>query len=631
MGPYPLSRHEVAPPRKCQSNHPAPSNPEHVRASTEPRVDDSAHHRNQNAVRSLSLPHSERTGAGMAPAGREGNLTPLSCTVVILGAVPVNTAIAADFGNISPIRLPAGGKSLGARLWQEYSPFTSDIRFVLSSAEEKVVRDGGAFGLPTDVEIACADETSTLAGSILAAFTNTPCRSNSIIINFGDTFIPRQLTGNDRVVVARANSLVRWTTLGQSKSGSWSIIEKNRLKPMNLTHWIVAGVFELSEAEAFLKILRQSTREPKGCLDPFFVALLRYLERNGPINAKIVFEDRTKSWLDFGHIDSLHTSRLALGGASRSFNDIKVNPSKGVMTKRSSRSHDFSDERDWYFSLPESLKHIAPRVLSSRTDEYVKLEYYGYPSLQDLYLHSSLDLGDWEQVLHKLGETLAEFRAVVRQPEIDTFATVAARSDMYLRKTSQRMQDAFKVPGLSRAWKVSKINGAVCPTGNEILERLEDDLTSAGLLNPQRFGVVHGDFCLSNILYDRKSGVLRTVDPRGRFGNIALYGDPLYDEAKLGHSFHGHYDFLVYELMHLSLSRDSAELRVPVSALQQNIRELFARWNQDRLAGSATAVKLIEALLFLSMVPLHADRPNAQTAFVLRGRELYAQTVGPGK
>jgi hypothetical protein len=38
-------------------------------------------------------------------------------------------------------------------------------------------------------------------------------------------------------------------------------------------------------------------------------------------------------------------------------------------------------------------------------------------------------------------------------------------------------------------------------------------------------------------------------------------------------------------------------------------------------------VNVIESLLFLSMIPLHADRPRSQTAFLARGLELFTDAV----
>ena len=67
--------------------------------------------------------------------------------------------------------------------------------------------------------------------------------------------------------------------------------------------------------------------------------------------------------------------------------------------------------------------------------------------------------------------------------------------------------------------------------------------------------IVHGDLCLSNILYDLRSRICKLLDPRGSFGAAGIYGDPRYDVAKLYHSIYGLYDFITNDLFHVSIER----------------------------------------------------------------------------
>jgi aminoglycoside phosphotransferase (APT) family kinase protein len=189
------------------------------------------------------------------------------------------------------------------------------------------------------------------------------------------------------------------------------------------------------------------------------------------------------------------------------------------------------------------------------------------------------------------------------------------------------MNTALSDPQLQLAWQTPIVNGLPCPEGAEIAAELPDTLRSHGLLDPASFSFLHGDYCMSNLLYDRRNRIVRTIDPRGRFGDVRFYGDPLYDEAKLAHSFHGDYDFLVHGAMRMTVTPEEAMLEPTFRATHVDVKELFDDWQRDRLREDFRAVRLIEALLFLSMVPLHADRPESQQAFVLRGRELYARAT----
>ena len=54
----------------------------------------------------------------------------------------------------------------------------------------------------------------------------------------------------------------------------------------------------------------------------------------------------------------------------------------------------------------------------------------------------------------------------------------------------------------------------------------------------------HGDPCFSNILFDRRIGLMRLIDPRGAIQRKDAMLHPLYDVAKFSHSLCGGYDFV---------------------------------------------------------------------------------------
>ena len=132
--------------------------------------------------------------------------------------------------------------------------------------------------------------------------------------------------------------------------------------------------------------------------------------------------------------------------------------------------------------------------------------------------------------------------------------------------------------------------------------------------------IIHGDFCLSNILFDLNSFVVKLIDPRGSFGSKGIGGDPRYDIAKLRHSIVGLYDFIVHDLFSLekkdkgfkkNIFRNDNSLN-----LQLKFDELIIKWNYD-----LREIKFIEALLFLSMIPLHNENKKRQLFFYLHGIE----------
>ena len=89
------------------------------------------------------------------------------------------------------------------------------------------------------------------------------------------------------------------------------------------------------------------------------------------------------------------------------------------------------------------------------------------------------------------------------------------------------------------------INGVPCLSIDKIYDSVSIILNKSKIYNNPEFSIIHGDFCFSNILFDRKNTSIRLIDPRGSFGEFDIYGDPNYDLCKLSHSIEGDYDFFI--------------------------------------------------------------------------------------
>ena len=144
--------------------------------------------------------------------------------------------------------------------------------------------------------------------------------------------------------------------------------------------------------------------------------------------------------------------------------------------------------------------------------------------------------------------------------------------------------------------------------------------------SPHHVSVMHGDFCFTNIFYDFRTMRIRTIDPRGGMQDDeeSIWGDWRYDLAKISHSLIGGYDLILagrYRLHELS----DCDMRIDIMesnafALAQN---QFASLEVDGLNPKSRQIIAIVIHLFLSMLPLHADRPDRQDAFLANALRLY--------
>jgi hypothetical protein len=198
----------------------------------------------------------------------------------------------------------------------------------------------------------------------------------------------------------------------------------------------------------------------------------------------------------------------------------------------------------------------------------------------------------------------------------------AALADMYLTKTRERLG---ALRGSSELQRLIGHEGAVNVNGRPLanLPALWDRLEGAvdRLAENVQGCIIHGDLCLSNILYDLRSRVCKLLDPRGSFGAAGIYGDPRYDVAKLYHSVYGLYDFLTNDLFHVSVDGTNVRLEIRARPLHAQIRARFEKVffaHFDR-----REILLLTGLLFASMPALHYEAPARQIAMYARALQLF--------
>ena len=159
------------------------------------------------------------------------------------------------------------------------------------------------------------------------------------------------------------------------------------------------------------------------------------------------------------------------------------------------------------------------------------------------------------------------------------------------------------------------INGVKYCNLNQILSNLKKQIYD--LSERKIFNIIHGDFCLSNILYDLNSQIVRLIDPRGSFGKVGIYGDSRYDIAKLRHSISGGYDFIVADLFEVTQDRNKFSFDIYDDEKFDDLSD-FLDVSIEQMGYNLYEIRLIEALLFTSMIPLHKDYFERQLAMYIK-------------
>lgn len=542
--------------------------------------------------------------------------------LIIPSARLIPAELQGDFGQIPSCMIPFGGAPALSRII--IAAKRQGLRVIIAGHEQiGWIEEFLTHAPDEDVKVFDVGLTHSLGETVLRALELSPWGGvpGRVVVNFGDTLVTDEFLQEDGFFFARPEETYRWTTFSLKEDGRFSdILDKGFEKADTAEAQIFVGVFTFVDGNRLQASLTRAVADDSLNLDPFYAAVRAYYNEAAALPAA----REAEKWIDLGHLDTYFASRRLFAMGERAFNSVKVDALRGTLTKRSRNEAKFKDEVQWYLRIPACLSYLAPRVFQhglTPGDMFIEMEFYGYPPLSDVFLFSRLEIADWRAIFNRLGrimEDMSQFRTRAGCEE----KLQQSLQTMYVEKTVERLQEMYRL-GLDQALFKGPltINGRVCRPLDDIVPRLPKFLESFGLLDAQWFSIIHGDFCLSNILFDRRSRTIRLVDPRGRFGAFDVYGDPRYDLAKLSHCFNGNYDFLVHGLFALQNQAEGTYLLKEFA--NERHRHIAVEFNAQFLADSPTyrQVRLIESLLFLSMVPLHADRPRSQMAFLLRGLE----------
>lgn len=165
---------------------------------------------------------------------------------------------------------------------------------------------------------------------------------------------------------------------------------------------------------------------------------------------------------------------------------------------------------------------------------------------------------------------------------------------------------------------------AAAPNGSSLLSTYE---TYRNLYQKHRhrfktnnLALGHGDPCFSNILYEKNTRTLLLIDPRGAESREALFTHPLYDYCKLSHSALGLYDLINNGKVGVTLDHDANFILTPTDDTYNLYAPIFE--SEIKSDVDLVALRLGEASLFLSMVPLHLDHPQKVIAFIITANNI---------
>lgn len=502
----------------------------------------------------------------------------------------VITEIEEEYGKIPPCFLPIANKSL--------------ITYQIKYLKKNFPKDKIYLSLPKDFEVSLFNQEFLNKNNIIVIRTNSNLSLKRSILQ-----VLKKINKNNHEDIKMLHGDNLLLEKISNKKNIIGLVRRNELYntheviTINDKQYIWSGFFNFSNKKLLIKCLSKSIN--------FVDAVKKY---NNSKKLKYNFQ---KKWFDLGHVNTYFKSR-SLIISSRHFNTIKV--LENVITKRSFDKNKIKSEYLWYKNLPLNLKKYTPKLIEfkefKKMSQY-SIEYLPLNPLNEIFVYGKNPILFWEKVFLIIKKLLKDLNSF---DKIDYKKIKKNRNWLIEKKSSLRLDllSELNFLDLDRNYYY---NFKKMPSLNE-MTRWCIEKSKKVQINP---AVIHGDLCLSNILFNSRINSIKIIDPRGLGYNnkLSLYGDQNYDLAKLIHSIVGMYDHIISGQFKLKdFKSKSMKINFERSKRLKEVQTLFINKIIGRQKFKDTLPQVI--LLFINMLPLHKDKKEIQKAIFANCLRLYS-------
>ncbi len=518
---------------------------------------------------------------------------------LILSSAYVDPELAIEFGYIPPSFLPMGVsrlyetqidslKSLG----DVYLTLPED--FTVPHYDMQRLRQLGA-------TIVRVPSHLSLGNAIIYALNYIDASASTLHLLHGDTLVDGlDISQSDSIAVQAEGDDYAWASVTVQEDHTVTSVQTIQLEAdIPQSQPIMCGYFSFSKPRHLVRTLTRAGGN-------FVQGLSLYAQEH---TVRAVYP---QTWYDFGHLQTYFRSRRAVT-TQRAFNSLYIDDR--IVRKSSDDHAKMRDEAAWLNNVPADIKPFTARLLDHSAGSYT-IEYEYAPTLSELFVFSSIGKATWQSILTSCFDFLS-LCGTQNTPDI--------KGNEILRllttdKTYDRLAHYEAATGFDINQPLS-LNGKSLPS----LKQMSDEMiANIDLSSNKNASVMHGDFCLSNILYNSRARRICVIDPRGYIpgSGSSIFGDIRYDLAKLWHSLGGLYDLIIAG--HYQFEGKTPydfNLSFPSSPHHSWVQADFLQ----RLPAETNKLEIqsLTVLLFVSMLPLHADRPDRQKAFIANAARLY--------
>ena len=529
--------------------------------------------------------------------------------VLILSAGKIDTKLEKIFGKIPSGLIPLNGKPVIFRIIDKLlDEGIKKISITVGYKKEileKIVSE--QYENQCEMEFITTEFEKPPGNSIKTAMNF--CVEEKLLIVLGDTLIENNLS---ELMNKEKNFVITSQKFGDTKN--WCIITKKDKEvnevfdkkefDKNKEHHALVGCYFFNDLNMLKKILSEFNNEEKLEIS----TIIKKVK-----DVEIITTELAQKWHDVGHLENYFSTKQFIL-KTRYFNSLQFDDSGESIVKTSKDNLKLINEINWYKKIPRDILELVPKILDSdvSNNPFIKLEYVKHPTLSELWLYSDFPTAFWKNIIQDLLEIIQRFKEHKEDVSEQEYHLI------YFQKTVDRINELIETNKIFKEIfdnDFISINGKKLKNWSLIRDKIEKKIKT--IYNKDDNCLIHGDLYFSNILYDSETSKYKIIDPRGKWGN-GISGDIKYDIAKIRHSIVGGFDTITNGLYTVTYEKDDGveinifepkNYEIICEDLDTNIKKY---WNLDE-------IKMIEGLLFISMLPLHEDNFERQLAFFTIG------------
>lgn len=410
------------------------------------------------------------------------------------------------------------------------------------------------------VRFVVQDEPKGTANGVYLCLTDS--NYDNVVISWSDVIPASKLPIPDESTIFTSDS-------GIMRFVSRYRIDDGIITPVTSNVGNIMGMFYIKDVQQLVPLLEHSEED--------FVDVLQ--------ESGLVLDNLNIDFYDFGTTESLRVTSNNLSTSTHA--SIEIDGDKIIKTYKESDRNMFDNEVMWYTHADKSALRYMPKIHDIKDLTITMDKIDGYP------FNNIIDEHRAKNFLAKAVFLLSEYFHHIKYPSDKESIKLE-----YINRTLERCKlVSTVVPGFSD--NTININGTTYLNPLPLLKNKSLSEKICNTLVPETFTSIHGDATLQNML--QKDGEIWFIDPRGRFGNLWMFGDPKVDFAKLYFSLEGNYDGLNNGNYELVVDNGKFSYSV-VRNRFVTLSEWYLDYLENNLGISKVHIKLLHAILWLRTV-----------------------------